>query len=243
LCYLCAVRTASRKPFTDAQHAGFCDYVQKRFTAYTWLAAPKAVPAVFFPVIFPVVTTALYFLWIGMIVVSSTLITAIFSVIAVIGGQLVGWVITGTQPNVSSEAANNAQNMLLDLTDDYEALAYYLLDLHFSDTPAMRKLAAEVASALDVELLEYIMLQLTPRLDPSEPEDPILSKARFRRILTPLHEVVAYIRSEGCMPPFHEGLRGRLEVAHQRERVASLAVRLDLAASMLAGVPAAPKPA
>ena len=231
LCYLCAVHYNTRMPFTRMQYEGFCDYVYKRYAAYTWLGWRRAAPSFFFPVLFPVITTFLFFYCDSLTAADDVVIGLVFSIIGTVGGQTAGWVITGTNPNVSSEAANHAQNMLLDVTDDYEALAYYLLDLYLSDVPAMRAFASKVAAALDTDLLERIMVSLVPRPDPNEPEDPTLSRARFRRILTPLRDVTAYIRSEGCQPPLHEGLRGRVEVAHLREQVGALAARLDLVAS------------
>jgi hypothetical protein len=234
LCYLCSVRSRERKPMTDEQYEAFVSYVHKRYTTYIWLGMHRAIPSFFFPVLFPLITTALIFSYDGFTDTVNTIVSAVFAVIGVIGGQLSGWVITGTQPNASSEAANHCQNMLMDLSDDYVAIAYYLLDLYCNESPKLRAFACEVAAAINTELLEEIMLGLIPRPDPNEPEDPILSRARFHRILEPLAEVVAYIQSQGCVPPVDEVLRGRIEVASLREQMDSMAQKLEVLSALLA---------
>ena len=236
LCYLCCVRPGRRNPLTKRQVSIFVDYVNKRYKTYHWLSARLAVPSFFFPVLFPIITTALFFFTDQLSDADNMLLSALFSIIGVVGGQLAGWIITGTQPNASSEAANAAQEALLDVTDDFQSYAYYLLDLYVNESPRLRNFASEIAKSLNTDILEDAMLALVPRPDPDEAEDPLLSRARFHRILGPLREVVAYIHSEGCMPPVDEGLRARIEVGALREQMGSLTQRLDLVTNIVAVV-------
>ena len=236
LCYLCSIRTIDRKPLTDRQYEAFCDYIYKRYTTYVWLGAWRAVPSFFFPVLFPIITTALILFYDGMSDTVNVILSAIFAVVGTIGGQLAGWVITGTQPNASSEAANEAQNMLLDLSDDYASYAYYLLDLYCNESPALRTFACEVAASLDADLLEAVFFALIPRPDAAEAEDGILTRARFQRVVKPLKEVVAYIQSEGCIPPTDEILRGRIDAANTREQVSTLLQRLHLLSTLVSSL-------
>ena len=220
LCYLCLVDRSGleRNPFSVRQYDAFCAYIRARYKTFAWLAPMRAVPSFFLPMLCPLIVLLLALAW-PMSPLSLAIATAVISSVEVFCGGLAGWIITGTQPNWSSEAANYAQNMLMDLTEDYSAAAYYLLDLYASELKVQRFFAEEVAAACDTDKLEDAMVALIPRYDPSELEDPLLCRGRFRRLLQPLREVVAYICSQGSIVPVDANLRVRIEVSHIREEL------------------------
>jgi hypothetical protein len=234
LLYLCLLRgPLGRAPTTVAEDEAFSLYIHKRYRTYTWLAPLRGSLSFFAPALLPIAAALVTLYDASLSVHSAVVMSCLFGVAGVVFGQVSGWIITGTQPNASSEAANHCQNTLLDLSEDYTKYAIYLLDLYTSaDLPRTRDFAAAVAAALNVDAVENSMFLHVPRPDPREPEDPILSRARFRRLLGPLREVVAYIRSEGCTLPRDESLRVRLEVVQLREQVLTLSHTVSLLARM-----------
>ena len=201
LCYLSCVRPFNRMPITEEQHSVFERYVYARFATFRWLDAKLAVPSFFYPIIFPIIMMPLALYWSGYTNEINIILSGIFSILATLGGQLAGWVITGTQPNRSSEAANLCQNMLLDMSDDYMSYAYYLLDLYGNDNPKLSHFAHEFAATMEVENFVDAMVSLVPRPDPLEVEDPILSRARCTGPLTTPAMDGAWCASQEPRPP------------------------------------------
>ena len=225
LLYLCMVADPKKSVLTSEQLVVFSNYIHRRYRTYLWLGLKYGTPSFFSPLLLPIFAALFIIYTPDLSAYDAAIISCIFSIAGVLFGQVSGWIITGTQPNASSEAANHCQNTLLDLSDDYASLAYFLLDLYVSMEGTLRKFAIEVARTVDMDLLTKCMFVHIPRPDPKEPEDPILSYARFARVLGPLSEVTRFINSDGTLMPMDEILRGRIEVAQLRAQVLALAHR------------------